>query len=417
MATPQQPKINNTLLKRTAFFLFGFAVIYGGIQYVKSLQGDYDLGGDSTGMIAAIRMEPDGQQAVLIKADGSIVTTSSWKPGNVDREPVWSPDGKYLFFCSDREKSLFNIFRWNPGKGDAESRTFGSPSRGNPTFAPQGGPDTLLLVAGGAVRELDPKTKKTPQILPPSNAEIAQSSDEGGASGAEASFTSIYGGLGKSFRIARYFDDRRYIAAVMKRDEGEVLVIQDLKPVNDKVLKPEPIVAGDHIDFDIDAKSKQIVFSVQNFRWVDPKMAPPQFRKGNKITVPFENFVGIVSPGQLPVPMAASPDDKVAFATPRVSPDGSRLLLIVGSLKDGALVPSGLYTMPFTQNGIQAKAVISEGEVYEPSWSSDSKQILFAKRTNGKRDIFKIGVEGANLTNLTKGSGDYFTPLFSPLTK
>jgi dipeptidyl aminopeptidase/acylaminoacyl peptidase len=418
MSTPLQPKINHTLLKRTAFFLIGLAVVFGGIRYVQSLQGDYDLGGDSTGMIAAIRMESDGQQAVLIDSEGHVKTTSSWKPGNVDREPAWSPDGKYLFFCSDREKTIFNVFRWNPQKGDAESRTFGSPSRGNPTFAPQGGPDSLLLVAGGAVRELDPKTKKTPQILPPQNAEIAQSSnDEGGAGGAEASFTAIYGGLGKSFRIARYFGDKRYIAAIMKRDEGEVLVIQDLQLVNDKVPKPEPIVAGDRIEFDIDPKTNRVAFSVQNFRWVDPKVVPPRFRKNNKIIVPFRNFVGMVSPGDQPTPITASPDDNVGFTAPRVSPDGSRLLLIAGPMKDGALEPKSLITMPFTANGIQAKAILSEGEVYEPSWSSDSKQILFAKRTNGKRDIYKIGADGANLSNLTKGSGDFYTPLFSPLTK
>lgn len=417
MAIPQQPKINDKLLKRTAVFLIGLAVVFGGIRYVQSLQGDYDLGGESTGMIAAIRMEPDGQQIVLIDPKGEVKTTSSWKTGKVDREPVWAPDGKYLFFCSDREQSTFNVFRWNPQRGDAESRTIGGTSRGNPTFAPDGGMDTLLVVAGGALRELDPKTKKTPQILPPSNAEIAQSgTDEAGASGADASFASVYGSLGKSFRIGRYFGDKQYIAAVMKRDEGEVLIIQNLGEVNGKVPKPEPVVAGDHIDFDIDAKSGQIVFAVQDFRWVDPKVVPDQFRKGNKITVPFRNCLGLVSPGKSPSIMMAAPNDALALATPKVSPDGSRLLVVQGAIKEGAFEPLGLLAMPFTQAGAQAGKVVSQGDVHEPSWSSDSQQMLFAKRANGKRDIYRIGADGKE-ENLTKGAGDFYNPIASPMTK
>src|SRR4051794_30636054 len=130
MATPDpssvQPKIVHKLLIRTTGFLFACAAIFGGIRYVQSLQGDYDRGGDSTGMIAAIRFQPDGQQAVLIKPDGAITATSSWKPGVTDREPTWEPDGKHLFFCSDRKDATFHIMRWNPQRDDAEARTHGA---------------------------------------------------------------------------------------------------------------------------------------------------------------------------------------------------------------------------------------------------------------------------------------------------
>lgn len=422
MSNPQpssvQPKIVNKLLQRTALFLIGLAIVFGGIRFVQSLKGDYDLGGESTGMVAAIRLEEDGQQAVLIKPDGSIVTTKSWKPGVIDREPVWSPDGKYLFFCSDRKESTFNVFRWNPQRDDAESRTIGTTSRSNPTFAPDGALDSLLLVAGGSVRELDPKQMRTPQILPPSNAEISQgSTDESGSSGAEGSFSAVYGTLGKAFRVARYFGDKRYIAAIMKRDEGELLVIQDLQPVNDRVPKPQPVVAGDRIEFDINAKTNTVVFSVQNFRWPDPQQAPPEFRKGNKITVPFRHFVGIAAAGQAPVPVVASPDDGSAFASPRVSPDGSRLLLIQGTMKEGSLRPAGLLTMPYKANGVQAASPLSQGEVYEPSFSADGTQVVFAKRVNGKRDLFRVGVDGSSEVNLTDGKGDFANPLISPMTK
>ena len=420
MATPQsnsaQPKIVQRLLVRTAGFLFALAIIFGGYRWATEQKGDFDRGGDSAGLVAAIRRQGDGQQAVLIRPDGKIVTTKSWHEGATDREPVWAPDGRFLYFCSDREESTFHVLRWNPEKDDAEARTTGRTSRSNPTFSPGDTGETLLIVSGGAVRELDPRTRKTPQILPPANAEIAQSS--GDESGTEGSFNAIYGSLGKSFRIARYLLDKRYIAAVMRRDEGELLVLQDLKPVGDKVPKPRAIVAGDHIEFDVNPKDGSVVFSVQNFRWPEIGAVPEQYRKGNRITYPFRNAVGIVDPVQTtPGIVVATPDDKAAFGSPRISPDGNRILLIQGALEEGSLRPAALLTLPYRPGGIRQASPLVQGDVYEPSWSPDGKTVAFAKRVGGKRDIYTITAEGASETNLTKGQGDFATPLFSPTAK
>ncbi len=390
MATPQsnpaQPKINQRLLQRTAIGLVLLAVIFGGYRWVQEQKGDFDRGGQSAGLVAAIRRQGDGQQAVLIHADGKIVATKSWRDGVIDREPVWSPDGRFLYFCSDREESTFHVFRWNPEKDDAESRTQGGTSRSYPTFAPGDTGETLLVVAGGAVRELDPRERKAPQILPPANGEIAQSGDPEG--GAEGSFSAVYGSLGKSFRVARYLPDHRYIAAVMRRDEGELLMVQDLQPgANGKVSAPRPVAAGDRIDFDVNAKANSIAFTVQNFRWPDPRSAPEQFRKGNRITVPFRNVVGIVEASGGQVIIGASPDDKIAFASPRIDPDGARLLLTIGPVQDGSLRPTALITVPLREGGLSQASSLVQGEVYEPSWSIDGKTIVYAKRAGGKRDV------------------------------
>ncbi len=419
MATPQsepgaQPKIVQTLLKRTAIVLAGFAAIFGGLRWMQSRQGDYDNGGDSTGMIAAVQLEANGQKAVLIKPDGTVVSTKSWKDGATDREPVWSPDGKFLFFCSDRQNNTFNVFRWNPQTDDAQTRTEKGGSRSNPTFAPGQTDDDPLIVMGGFVRQLDPSTGKTPQILPPVNAEIAQSG-AGDEEGTEGSL-SVYGTLGKSFRVARYLPDKRGIVAVLRRDEGESLILQDMTPgANGKLSKPRPIVAGDHVDFDIDPTSGTIAFTVQNFRWPDPATVPEQFRKGSRLTVPFRNMVGLLdaSKGQQVI-VAAAPDDRVGFGSPRVSPDGTRLLLLQGRMEDGSLRPETLLTLPMREAGIQQASNLVKGEVYEPTWSPDSKRVAYAKRIGGKRDLFTMSADGTDEKSLTNGKGDFTTPLFSP---
>ena len=416
MDTPQpppgsQPKIVQRLLVRTAGFLIVLAVIFVAFRWVQDQKGDFDRGGKSMGMVAAIRIERDGQQAVLIRPDGTVVGTKTWKPGVTDREPAWSPDGRFLFFVSDRKDNTFNVFRWNPESDDAQARTAPGGSRSNPTFAPDDAEASPLIVSGGFVRELDPQTGKTPQILPPVNAEIAQSGEEGG--GQEGSL-GVYGDLGRSFRIARYLPDRKSLAAILRRDEGEVLVLQSLVPVNGKVPRPKPLVAGDRIDFDV-AKDGTLAFSVQNFRWPDKDAVPPAFKQGNRITVPFQNMVGFIEPTKgATVIVAASPDDRNGFVSPRVSPDGARLLLVGGPMEEGSLRPKALLVMPLREGGIGQASPLVEGEVYEPSWSADSARIVYAKRAEGRRGLYTIGADGTDEKPLVKGEGDFMKPLFSP---
>ena len=409
-----QPKIVQTLLKRTAGVLVAFALLFGGLRYVQNQKGDFDRGGESKGMVAAIRLERDGQQAVLIRPDGKIVGTSSWKPGVTDREPVWSPDGRFLFFCSDRKDNTFNVFRWNPQSDDAQKRTEPGGSRANPTFAPGQTDDLPLIVSGGFVRELDPQTGKTPQVLPPVDAEIAQTASDENGSGTEGSL-SVYGGLGKSFRIARYLPGKEAIAAVLRREEGEILVVQSLVPVGGKVPRPKPVVAGDHIDFDLDPTSGTLVYAVQGFRWPDKDQVPPQFRVGNRVTTPFRNALGMVDSKGGGGLIGASSSDAAAFASPRVSPDGARFLVVQGGLVDGALRPQGLLTVPLRPAGLSGGSPLVKGEVYEPSWSLDGKRLAYAKRAGGKRDVYLMDADGTNETNLTKGQGEFSTPLISPM--
>jgi TolB protein len=421
-----QPKIVQKLLVRTVILLFALAAMFAGYRYVESRHSDFNFGSSSAaGIIAAIKRTEDGSEAVLIEPDGTIKGTESYKPGVTDREPVWSPDGKFLYFVSDRTGNTLHVYRWNPDQPDAEARTVGSRGRTSPTFpaddVPES-PNNMLIIGGGTVQSLEPSKRQTPQILPPATATISQSSGDDEQGGSEAQFESLYGHLGTSFSYARWCKGNQYIAAIMKRDGGEVLVVQNMTPKEDGKLPPiEPVVAGDHVAFDINPKDGTIVFAIQGFQWPDPTRIPDQFKKGNHVTTPFRHLVGFVDPGgKSPLtPIVATKDDANCFGSPAVSPDGSKLLVTAGPYDPSSqsLSPKALLSYPVQVGGASAQSKMVEGEVYEPSWSHDGKLIAFAMRTNGKRDIYTMHDDGTSQVNLTLGKGDFSNPLINPQVK
>lgn len=426
MSTPSPigtPKINQRQLVRTAILLFVLAGLFATYRVFSNVKDDIQgtfAKVDSKGMIAAIEATADGSQVVVFGKDGSKKTLGGAGQETIDRDLAWRPDGNFIFFVSNRKENAFHIFRWNPLASEAEARTVGSRGRSNPTFPPDAsaGDERLLMVSGGNVLELDPKKKQTPQILPPTTSEITVQGG-GDEQGTEGLFASIYRELGESFRIARYFADRRFIAAIMRRsDGGETLVIQDMEPDEKGKLRPPlPLAAGERIDFDIDAKSSRLVYAVQGFRWPRARDIPKQFINGNKVTVPYECMLAVLDPNEKapPVPIAISNSSDAGFGSPSVSPDGQSLLLIVGTFERGVgLTPKALLTLPLQENGIEARSILKQGDVADPTWSKDGSKIAFTLRQNGARDIITMSKIGAEEKNLTGGKGSYSQPKFSP---
>ncbi len=189
--------------------------------------------------------------------------------GGIDRDLTWSPKGNFLYFVSDRKDRTFNLFRWSPSSIDdaPDQRTIGTRSRDNLRFPAQVTDDADsiakgLIVTGGMVQEFNPATQATEQILPPTTSEITQSKGTE-ESGTEGQFEGIYGNLGTSFRVAAWCGNQKYIAAIMRREAGEILIVQEMNIVNGKFPPPRPIMAGDKVDFAVNPKDGNVVFTVQ----------------------------------------------------------------------------------------------------------------------------------------------------------
>lgn len=425
--TPTQPKIVHKLAIRTLVLVILLGACY--FAYTWWRDKSQDLGNlkpaNTVGWIAAVQYQQDGQQAIAISPDGKIVPAPGWTPGKTDREVTWNPSGNRLFFVTDREDNNFHIFRWNPTDGsDPARRSIGSRSHSLPMFprqAVEGADDSALITSGGFTLEYVPKDMSTLQLLPPEGKEVTVASDEEGG-GQSDQFSGVYSKLGTSFKSAQWCKDKNWIAAVMRRDDGEVLVMQYMHPGSDgQMPQPHLVAAGEHIEFDVNPVDGSVVFIVQNFQWPSDDMIPNQFRKGNKITYPCAHYIAKIDPGDgtgafsQPIPLALTKDDNTCFGSPAISPDGASVAFLVGKYKDGSLSPESLVTAPIAPGGIQARAVLASGKIHEPSWSPDGDLLAFAQdMPDGHRAIFEIHKDGSGEKNLTGDSGNFGDPVFSP---
>lgn len=422
-----QPKISQKLLVRSAVGLFALAALLFAFRYFKS--NESDLGGnrtvDSKGMIAAIESKGDGQQVVVLKPDGSVILQPDVKPEVQDQDLAWRPDGNALFFASNRVGDKFTMFRWVPGDAP-EQRAVGSRAQGSPEFL-IGDADLHaeahgLVIMGGKVMDYDPKKPSLTQVLPPVDPKnrVQISGDEEGSGGASP-FEAQYANLGTSFRKAAWLPDKSAVVAVMRRENGEVLVYQKLNVADPKDGLPKPILAGDKVNFDIDQKSGAVYMAVSNFQWIRPEAAPEQFRKGSVLTTPYKHAILKFDPAasiesQL-ITITSSKDDKVSFGAIAIDPKGELLLLTIGKYSgEGAIQPEGLAELPLTASGGQMVGLV-RGDVYEPSWSPSGDKIVFALReSDTSRAIMEVDRAGGTPIRKSPQEGVFSFPKYSPQT-
>lgn len=415
--------MNKKIAQRIAFAFLLVALLGGFYLWFRKAEKDLGdvIGGSANtkDLIAAVKFEENGSQVVLIKPDGTLVPSPGYVEGTTEREPVWRPDGNRLFFAADRENGAFNIYRWNPSRNDVEQRTSGSRTKGNLSFGPPGTTsETGIMTAGGVVIEFNPRDGSTRQLLPPNaNQRVATSEGEGAVS----QFDALYQNLGSSFKSAKFGKDRNFVIAVMRRDGGEVLILQDMRPREiqgqKQIAPPIPIIAGERVDFDV-AASGVVAVAVTDFQFVDRTNIPSEFIKNGVATPPYRHsllFFDPEKPTEPATPVAISSTAENAAVRPRVSPDGLRVLAILGDIGEtGQLTPKALLSVPLKRAGVQEAVPIAQGGILEAEWHPSGSKVVFTRRDGGQRMVYTVPADGGQPTPLTSGKGDFSHPIFSP---
>lgn len=375
---------------------------------------------DSVGMVAAIKEEDRGSRAVVIKPNGEILENKQWKAPTVEDSVSWMADGNRLVFSSDRGGRSQNLFYWLPEKDETQKFQDQSRSMTAPWFEPNDPTNkTGIMMSGGNVWEFIPEGRKARQILPPL-VKSAVNVEEGG--GRQSTMDAIYHNLGTSFKSAYWAGGRAVILAVMRRDEGEICVINYTEPGPDgKTQMPRGFVAGSRVEIDSDG-GQVCVVAVHDFKWPDPDNIPQEFIKDGRTTRPYKNAVmvlqDVASASPKVIPIIAAPDDSdQVYSYPTVSPDGSKLLVVLGKqVGDNKVEPVGMLVMPVKEQGGAEAALLVRGEVSDPSWSPDGKKIVYVKRDDeGDNSIYTIGADGGGEARLAQGN--FLQPKFSPQVK
>jgi uncharacterized repeat protein (TIGR01451 family) len=157
---------------------------------------------------------------------------------------------------------------------------------------------------------------------------------------------------------------------------------------------------------------------------LDPEWSPDGqslvFRGGEQGT-PGDSRIFVVAADGSGV-RSLTPPDAVGDHGPSWSPDGTRIAFYTDAgTAFGPGVPSwGLDVMNADGSGRTRLATISNLRCpcripeFNPSWSPDGRQIVFAADEDENRDIFVVNADGSGRQRLTSGSSVDFAPAWQP---
>ncbi len=374
---------------------------------------------NTAGMIAALELTRDGYKAVIFDADGKKTVSDGYEDGKEDRGLAFSANGSQIYLSSNRRDAAYKIYRWRPIANKVELRTEGARSVATPYFSDLGD-DELdrhgLVIVGGTVCLFEPTKMALYRVLPPGDNEAVQGPD-----GGPVSLMSLYDEIGSSFKKARYSSDRSVMFVTMRREGGEVFVINSLTPGPEgQRIPPMPLLAGDKVDFTISDDGKKVLVSIHGFQFPNPKQIPEEFLVDGKTMVPYRNamfMIHDVDPTTF-IPMFVSMTDDIAISEPTISPDGMELIAVAGKVAEEGFQSNGLVIGPMipTPPGQQQSLIrpLIQVPSMSPRWAPTGDKFVYLNMQDGKRRIYVANKDGSDNKMISDPEFQYRSPIFSP---
>ena len=423
MMPPKQPKISQRLVLRTAIGLLTLAGLVFAYQWYQGRKDNF--GGFSTvnsaGWIAAVERTSDGSQVIYFDDKGEIHRSPGHKAESTEDGPAWQGDGNFLFYSSDKEGSIFQIFRWNLEFNHLENRSPGRVSRTHPEPDPFQENSVLFLQSGMGFR-LDAAAGRAIRVFPPVAQEEKESDNEGGTLKIDYDLVDRY-----KLIDAKWLDGN-WLVGVQRLDEGEALIAQTTDLTPDKTYKSYIVLAtGNKISFDVNPETGMIYCAIAGFKFNPGAKIDPRFMKGTKLVPPFKHvllkgtlkdfaggFVEMGNPQKKHVMWVPDPKQEQVMSEIAVSPDGAWIAACLGKPDVTMIaIPTILAVIP-TDAAAQGKA-LTDGEIYEPNWSPDSSTIAFSKREGEQnQSIYTISRDGGVAARISPATGIFSSPKFSP---
>lgn len=380
---------------------------------------------NSRGFIGA-QMETDaGAVLVSIAPDGTIRQPKGGSSPN-DGDFTWHPEGRRIMFVSNRsEDGSEQLFSWRPDQNaDALQETPAGAVRSAPWYFAPG--NFLLFCSRSDVWSLTWPDRKLRAVMPPAGKQMMVGGEEGGIveergnvteadqwiSGGWASLSSALESEG--FESARVFGDGSYFAGIARTPRGHALVLANRKPTEQSDAMPIAPEGAEKLELTVSPTQPFAVVSVLDFRYPIPAQVPEGKRKPDgTLTRDYANALVVydLANGQKIVPFFID-TPQISLMQPALSPNSREIAVCVNVMENNVWVSKALIVVPIENLAFNNGNVstIVEGDVYDPSWSSDGTQLTYIKGG----DVFTINRDGTGEKNLTNGKGRFRKPLFSP---
>jgi len=342
-----------------------------------------------------------------------------------DRYPVWSYDGQWLAFDSDRTGSWETwVIRITPdGKAGSApvQATRGGGSGiwtrdGKIAYSTETGQTHVYIANSDGSQEIQLTKQKNWNVGPrwsPDGKTIAYAASYGAQAGRSAIWTvPANGGDEKFLTVGLSFawsPDGREIAYGSERQRvGETAphrAIISIIPANGGEPRELMNYSGELIGLDWSPDGRQLAFSYSRVR--DGKNPIPGSREKER-----DIYLISVTGGE-PKRLTWSDKEAHEFMFPCWSPDGKRIAYLwmnrAGVLQTGELKePARIYTMDV--KGGEPKLVTSEDPIFWFCWSRDGKYIIFS---DFGTELLKIPADGGKAEKLNfniKGRGPDMSP-------